>query len=301
MTARQDEMLEETLRRMADHTEAGQGLSERLADRALRGAARRRAARFGAGAVVAAGGVAAVALVPIGHGGGGSRPAAGPREVASATTYGHAVLPANTAAQLATVRACMVGDPDIPSPSLPRRIGEVDPGRTGPGTHVRDFRILVAYRDSRGQAVFLGSTVAHRVCSLDNSGRPSPSDRIPGQTANSWGRFPAFTGPIVMDDQAGGVLGTKEQSRSRADAEGIEEHVAGRVTPDVARVTFTLPDGRTQDAAVSSGFFLWRAARTGASLAGAGQERQVTVRAYDRGGRVLKTLMTRIDAAVLPR
>src|SRR5690242_14052584 len=110
MTVRQDEMIEDTLRRMADRTEAGQGLSERLTDQALRGAARRRAARIGTGAVAGAGVVAAVALMPTGAGDGGSAPAAGPRDVASATTYGHAVLPVNTAAQLATVRACMVGD-----------------------------------------------------------------------------------------------------------------------------------------------------------------------------------------------
>ncbi|GAA4622319.1 hypothetical protein GCM10023196_014020 [Actinoallomurus vinaceus] len=299
MTVRQNEMLEDTLRRMADRTEAGEGLPERLAEQALRGASRRRAARIGVGAVAAVGGVAAVALMPIASGDGRATPvAARPRPVAT----GRAVLPANTAAQLAMVRACMVGDPNIPSP--PRRPtpgAAADHGRTGPGTHVRDFRVLATYRDSRGQAVFLGSTVAHRVCNLDTSGRPSPSDRTPGQTAVNWWHFPAFTGPISLEDQAGGVLSTKEQSRSRAYAEGIEEHLAGCVTPDVARVTVTLPGGRAQDAAVSNGFFLWRAARTGASLAGAGQEKEVIVRAYDRGGRVLKTVTRRVDAAVLPR
>lgn len=290
MTTRQDDLLKGTLRRMADRVGDADTLGERLAKEAVRGADRRRTRRI---AIGTAGGVAVVSLASIafvGVGHDGSGPGA-VRPVASGSPTRPLRLPPNTASELALVRACMVDDPFIPggSPTDPTTL-------TGPGTHVADFRILVTYHDARGQIVLLGSTAAHRECSLDTHGRPSPVDRTPRQTANTWQPgFSSFTGVISLDENGGDTIDGHGLSRGGIATKGIEQHVGGRVRPDVARVTFTMPDGRTTDAAVSHGFYQWRITKTG-PVHGLSEQKPLIIRAYDRAGRLLTTVRTRIDA-----
>jgi hypothetical protein len=291
---RQDEVLKDTLHRMAGRAGDAEPIGERLAERALRGADRRSHRRIGAGIAVAAVGVVAVSLTPVvlggdGHGGSGMTT----RPVASDGPTRHVTLPPNTAAELAVVRTCMVGDPDI----LDITADPASPGNmTGPGTHVADFRVLATYRDSLGRLVLLGSSVAQRTCSLDFRGRPRGVDGFSHQTANPWQPgLSAFTGAISLDEQQGDTIDGHGVGENGVAANGLEQHIAGRVRPDVARVTFTLPDGRTRDAAVSHGFFAWRIAKPRPVKATSG-EKPLIVRAYDRTGRVLTTVRTTIDA-----
>ncbi|MEV5707734.1 hypothetical protein [Actinoallomurus sp. NPDC052274] len=297
MTMRQDETLKDTLHQMAGRVADTDPVGDRLAGRALRGAERRRTRRIAAGTTA---GIAAIALASIAITGGGpdrAEPEA-VRPMTADTPTGHSRLPSNTAAELDVVRACMVDDPSVPG------ISADDDGvgdKTGAGTHVADFRVLVTYRDSLGQAVLLGSTVAHRTCALDNRGLPTAIDRIPHQTANTWQpSLSSFTGVISLDDDTQEpVLHRSDLTRGDLTPYGVQAEVAGRVRPDVTRVTFALPDGRTSNAAVSHGFFLWRKRTdTSAPVREGSPDKTLVIRAYDRGGRVLKTVHTKISATL---
>ncbi|MCO5968097.1 hypothetical protein [Actinoallomurus soli] len=295
MTTRQDEVLKETLHRMAGRVTDADPAGERLAGHALRGAERRRTRRIAAGTTA---GVAAITLASIAVAGGG-RDRAEPeavRPVTSGSPTHHLRLPSNTAAERAVVRACMTTDPDVPDITAADDPGEM----TGPGTRIADFRVLVTYRDPLGQAVLLGSTVAHRTCDLDTRGRPTATDRMTHQTANAWQpSLSSATRVISLDDGREDILHRSDMTGDDKTPHGVQAEFAGRVRPDVTRVTFTLPDGRTSDAAVAHGFFLWRKRTdTPVPVRDLSPYRTLVIRAYDHGGRLLTTVRTQISAAL---
>jgi hypothetical protein len=68
----------------------------------------------------------------------------------------------------------------------------------------------------------------------------------------------------------------------------IENSLSGRVTPDVARLTFTAADGTTSEAGLSNGFFVWRVLWTGDTMdPNVHPENRFTMKAYDGSGRLL--------------
>ncbi|TDC12802.1 hypothetical protein [Actinomadura bangladeshensis] len=239
------------------------------------------------GTVAAAGAVTALLLA--------STDSSGPAEDAAERRAGARTLPGNTPAQLAVVRACMVGDPLVTAPI------EDDPVNTfrltGPGTSVSDFRVLAeSVRDSRGRTVLLGSGTAYRLCMLDRSGKPTTNDRAPNQSAHVWG-VPLTIVPdhVLYDDTGGGDLRFDDPGSK----DGWELHVAGRVIPGGTRITFTGPDGKSAEAPVTDRFFVLRRSGGGASgpLPGS-QMVPVTVKLYN-GDRVVKEYSTQVDSAIM--
>jgi len=246
-----------------------------------------RTALITVGTVVAAGGVTAALLATTGS--------SGPTEAVVERQAGARVLPGNTSAQLALVRACMVGDPliTVPTSDDPASVRPL----TGPGTTASDFRVLAeSARDSRGRTVLLGSGTAYRLCRLDRSGRPATDDRAPNQSARTWG-VPLATVPdhVIYDDTGGGTL----RFDSPGSRTGWEFHVAGRVAPGGTRIAFTAPDGRSAEAPVSGRFFVLRRSGGGADgPAPGGEMASVTVRLY-KGDQVVKEYSAQVDAAIL--
>ncbi|MEV4673488.1 MULTISPECIES: hypothetical protein [Actinomadura] len=242
---------------------------------------------IGAGTVAAAGAVTALLLL--------STDSSGPTEAAAERLAGAQVLPSNSPAQLALVRACMVGDPLVMAPV---QGDPMNPQRlTGSGTAVSDFRVLAeSVRDARGRTVLLGSGTAYRLCMLDRSGKPTPNDRAPNQSARVWG-VPLTIVPdhVIYDDTGGGDLRFDDP----ASRKGWELHVAGRVMPGGTRITFTGPDGNSVQAPVTDRFFVLRRSGGGANgpTPGGGMV-SVTVKLYN-GDQVVKEYSTQIDAAIM--
>jgi hypothetical protein len=239
------------------------------------------------GTVAAAGAVTALLLASTGS--------SGPTEEAAERRAGARTLPGNTPAQLAVVRACMVGDPLVMAPIPGDPVNQQT--LTGPGTSVSDFRVLAeSVRDSRGRTVLLGSGTAFRLCMLDRSGRPTPSDRAPRQSAQPWG-VPLTIVPdhVIYDHTGGGDLRFDDPGSKT----GWELHVAGRVAPGGTRITFTGSDGRSAEAPVTDRFFVLR--RSGGGTSGplpGGQMVPVTVKLYN-GDRVVKEYSTQVDSAIM--
>ncbi|WP_141581373.1 hypothetical protein [Actinomadura sp. WMMA1423] len=203
------------------------------------------------------------------------------------------MLPRDTAGQRAVVRACMIGDPAIYS-TTGKRPPELK--TTGPGTRVSDFRVLAtSVRDSRGVTVLLGSKVAHRLCLLDASGRPSPNDHLPHAPARAWAVPLSEVPNEVLFDQRGG--GTQFTDRP-PDEQVWESHSAGRVPPGGTRLTFTAPDGRTVEAPVTDRFFVLRRSGYGPEVPRLEEMVQVAVKLYN-GGQVLAEFSARIEAGLL--
>lgn len=242
---------------------------------------------IGAGTLAAAGAVTALLLV--------SADSSGPTEAVAERKAGARVLPRNSPAQLALVRACMVGDPLVQAPVD----GDpVNPQRvSGPGTAVSDFRVLAeSARDARGRTVWLGSGTAHRLCALDRSGKPSRNDRAPNQSAGVWG-VPLTMAPdrVIYDHTGSGDLRFDDPASGR----GWELHIAGRVAPGGTRITFTGSDGRSVQAPVTDRFFVLRRSGDGTDVpTPGGGVVDVTVKLYN-GDRVVKEYSTQVDAAIM--
>ncbi|GAA2118721.1 hypothetical protein GCM10009780_78050 [Actinomadura alba] len=275
-------MLKDALNDIAERARPVDGIAEQ----ALRAATRRR--RF-IGTGVAVGAVAAIAA-PVAFFTQASAPdgdaTTRTRIVADgsdpATGEG---LPADTTAGRAAVKACMNGDPAMPPEfrdDAKRRQGSA-PNEAG--TRARDFRLLAEHRVPTGRIVFLGSSLAHRTCVLDRSGRASQLDRLPRQTANRW-QFDIgyglrnIKGPVSIQDAGGGLIayGTAP----------YELHVAGLVRPEVARLVIRFGRERPVTATISNGFFVGGMVvpfETGTTLI----EKSVDVTAYNRAGKVVFT------------
>lgn len=296
MDTREHDLLSRTLHGLAETAPQDPELGPRFAEKAWLDAARRRTTRTAMISVMAAAAVATMITAPLAFRGSGSEvsPATGrsPKPIRTLAAPSIVRLPANTPAQLAIVRACMVGDPSIPLPNQPLTQGK----QTGPGTHVADFRVLATSKmDIKGQVVLIGSVVAHRVCQLDPSGRPAAYERIPHQTANPW-QVPLATHvhDFVFDDGGGGQFGEKDQTFAQIVKAGWSSGIAGRTAPAAARITFTSMTGRSLEATVKDGFFIVR--HLGEGLMPEGPPVSAVVRLYAADGHLLTSRQVSVDA-----
>jgi hypothetical protein len=282
MTGR-DDLLRDALTQMAD----GAVVPDHMGERALRGAARRRYRSIAGGAVGAVVAVAAVITVPtavLGHG--EHRTVADTQSPGSFVPW-HGAIPSNTPAELAIVKECMVGPPNVSKTPTSIHSRSAD-NLTGPGTATSSFRVLVTRRDGNGTAVLLGSVTAERTCDLDRSGRASESDRRPNESANTW--QPPLTAPlngqIEVQDDDGGVMQDKN-GPTPVSKWTDADHLLGRVSSRVARLTVTERNGVTTTAGIDHGFFVWRAIRS--ALLNQDTTEPITMRAYDSTGHLLQT------------
>jgi hypothetical protein len=273
-----NDLVKDALHRIADRA----GPVDGLAERALRGATRRRAA---ATAAIAAGTVAAIAtpvalLAQTGGDGSHRTQWAGPAAAPSPSPQAGA-LPTNTTAERAVARACVTGNPAFADIMGNGKISH--PPTSGPGYQASDFRVLVSHPVQNGRIVFLGSEKGHRTCVLDRSGKPSALDRVAHQTANFWQFEPGdgfghLTKPASLQDEGGGAIAYG--------AAPYELHVGGLVTPQVARVTLRFGAGKPVTATISHGFFLGGVVvpnKQGTKLI----DQSVDVTAYDAAGKVI--------------
>jgi hypothetical protein len=286
-----DPELREALERIAGRAAPVDGLAEK----AVRGSAVRRNAAL---AATAAGVAAAIAAVPLLLGGGTAatgRPVAAGLPTPKATTPGPSAaypgLPANTRAELAIVKQCLNGPPSLADPTPP-----VTPDYTSPCHRISDYRVLVTFRDATGTAAFLGSTVGNNVCFIEKDGATNALSKIPHQDANPWQRIARkrlgpFPGLVSIDDATGRFYadstGKWPSNVPKSVADQWVITLAGRVKPQVARVTITWPTGKTTTAALSNGFFLARLLeppRPNTDL------RPSTIKTYDQNGKLLVTL-----------
>ena len=275
MTTDQDQLIRDALHRIGDRAAP----ADRLKERALRTAARRRALSMAAGAVGAA--IAAVAIVgPIG------------------LLRDSSARPATTAVRPPTnvLSSCMPRDPHFwPSKDekLPVKHAATS---TVPGHRAADFRVLVELHDAKGTVALLGSSVAYQVCRLDRFGRPDRMTVTPAGWgfANYWQLLNAQPDkkelgtsgkphkPDLFKDVSGiKDLGTGIISMIGVSTEGI---VAGHLPPKVVRLTVT-HNGSKSDATVSHGFFIWRGPLLNTEI-----QKPETFRGYDVAGRLVVTL-----------
>ncbi|MCW2938518.1 MAG: hypothetical protein JWN00_1503 [Actinomycetia bacterium] len=293
-----DPELRQALERIAGRAAPVDGLAEK----AVRGSAVRRNAAL---AATAAGVAAAIAAVPLLLGSGTAatgRPVAAGLPTPKATTPGPSAaypgLPANTRAELAIVKQCLNGPPSLPDTlPTPGGGGPVTPDYTSPGHRISDYRVLVTFRDATGTAAFLGSTVGHNVCFIEKDGATNALSKIPHQTANTWQgigrktRLGPFPGLVSIDDATGGIYadstGKWPSNVPKSVADQWVITLAGRVKPQVARVTITWPTGKTTTAALSNGFFLARLLEPPRPN---GDLRPSTIKTYDQNGKLLVTL-----------
>lgn len=191
-------------------------------------------------------------------------------------------LPPNTPEQLRLVRDCMpAGGPSV----------NVNPDWRDPahGT-VRDFRVLAEYRDKDGSSALVGSAKGFVLCTpTEAEGSPEPpvftywGNKAPGEVAG-------FPGRLSVDVYA-------VHSWYRENPPPHDHYVrivAGRVAPDVRRVTIGWSSGRHTDAVVSNGFFIARTPTKTVSRKSRNSSEPkrfldtppVTVTAYDAAGRI---------------
>jgi hypothetical protein len=253
------------LRRLAD---ASRPVNEQaMVARAVAGARRRRLTwSLAASAVAVAAG--ALIAVPLTLGTTTATPASGP-----------AGLPANTSAQLQSVRDCMpLGGPVDGMDTRKRYPADAD---------VKDFRELVVYRDDVGSTALVGSETGFVLCTPQKDKEAFPSSPVftPWGSALPGDLDAGVSGPLTVD-----AYTTETDSNAMSDDDqsgGRYRVVAGRVAREVTRVEIDWADGRRTDAAVAGGFFIGRVpARVNAD----GKHLDtpaVTVTAYDQAGEVI--------------
>ncbi|WP_030165684.1 hypothetical protein [Spirillospora albida] len=218
-----DQMLKDALEGIADRAEPVDGMAER----ALKGARRRRTVRLSGVASAVAVATAAAIAVPIAGQPDGGRTLAGPRD---GTT-------ANTAAERALARACLRNGPPA---------GHMGQDRPDIGK-ARDFWLLVAVKENRRHLALVGGTSGFVLCSgSDATGNAD----LP--TFHRWTK--AFEGALSVD--AIGHLQAASPKGVRDDGHGIVFAVAGRVKPQVSRVQVTWTGGRTVWATVDNGYYI---------------------------------------------
>jgi len=149
--------------------------------------------------------------------------------------------------------------PDVPGVS-PQRRAEIEQ-RCSYLDHPEKGQFTTLYRlteDAAGGAVLLyrNDGVA-TLCSLDYLdgvmvGDTAPMDYLPGPL--SWDAATALSGGDVPRDE------DEVEPERRPGVAGVET-VAGRVTPEVARVTYTSTDGATQEGKIVDGTFVVRLLR----------------------------------------
>jgi hypothetical protein len=229
-----DQLLKDAFERIADRAQPVPG----LADKAMRRASRRRAARLSVtvAAVAAAGAVAAPFALFGGAGGPeGPRPADGAGE-----------LPVNSPAEREVVRACLRGGPPVGMMSEPR------PRYGGPADH----RLLVDIRMGAETVAMVGSGQGFVLCARRAGQNVEPPMFRPWPDLTSGGLW-SFNGEARID-VVSSLPKVDGDGRGFSSSHGLHHVVAGRVKPDVAKVVVTWDRGRTALATVRNGFFIAR-------------------------------------------
>lgn len=249
-------------------------------DRAVTSSARRRRASWSVAGLAVACLAGVVVVYPMTR----DLPATGERDTAAEVIE----LPDNTPQQAQMVRDCMAeGGP----------VHNMDPSRRMPGQGgVDDFHVLAQYTDGEGSTALLGSTAGFAFCTpvkKGELGEPAVfthwGNKAPGDLAAG------LTGDLTVDAyvmQTDGRAIRDEQAKK-----GYFRVVAGRVTPEVRRVTIEWAPGRPAEAQVANGFFIGRIPATHRSdprgrrdalgkLWRIADTPPVTVTAYDEAGAV---------------
>ncbi|WP_101786650.1 hypothetical protein [Nonomuraea indica] len=189
-------------------------------------------------------------------------------------------LPPNTPEQLRLVHDCMpAGGPSV----------NVNPDWRDPahGT-VRDFRVLAEYRDKNGSSALLGSAKGFVLCTPTKESPEPPVFTYWGNKAP--GDLTGFPGKLSVD-----VYSVHYWYRKNPPPrDNYVRIVAGRVAPDVRRVTIGWSPGERTDAVVSNGFFISRTPAKSVSRKSRDSSEPerfidtppVTVTAYDAAGRI---------------
>ncbi|NUW37848.1 hypothetical protein HTZ77_41590 [Nonomuraea sp. SMC257] len=158
-------------------------------------------------------------------------------------------LPDNTPAQSRAVRECMPKGGPVHNMDGNRRMTEY-------GT-VKDFRLLVEYRDKGGSTALVGSRSGFVLCT------PTPQKEFAERAVFTyWG----FRAPGNMSGFSGALQVDAYTSHTRSYAEGPERIqkddiyrvVVGRVRTDTRRVEIDWADGRRTEARLANGFFIAR-------------------------------------------
>lgn len=226
-----EQMLKDALGRIADRSVPIDGLAER----ALRGAARRRTARRSvtAVAVAVATAVTGSLLLP-----GGADP------MMTETVAPRRGLPTNDPVETKIVQACLRNG----SPTGP--MGEPRPALGGPS----DYRLLVSLKEDAETVAVAGGERGFVLCARQNEENTEPPRLNPwvGATGDLWG----FEGEGRVD--AIGYLSRVGENGKGSSATKLHHVVVGRVKADVTRVVISWDKGRTVNAVVRNGFFLGR-------------------------------------------
>ncbi|TMS00719.1 hypothetical protein [Nonomuraea basaltis] len=187
-------------------------------------------------------------------------------------------LPRNTPEQLKAVRDCMPAG----GPSVNTNPNWRDPAH---GT-VTDFRVLAEYRDKNGFTALVGSTKGFVLCTPSKETPDPPVFTYWGNKAP--GNLVGFSGKLSVDIYA--VHYWSGQGKSHDNYVNV---IAGRVAPDVRRVTIGWSGGRRTDAVVSNGFFIVRTPTKSVPVKNGlnGPQSAIdtppaTVTAYDAAGRI---------------
>ncbi|MGN9841060.1 hypothetical protein ACTMTI_23335 [Nonomuraea sp. H19] len=233
-----EERISKELRLMADEARPVDALA--YARQARTGSLRRRRLSWSlaglAGLAAAASVIAAVIVVPSG----------GPGPDAAAEVAG---LPDNTPEQLQAVRECMPNGGPVHSMDGNRRLPEHGA--------VKDFRLLVEYRDKGGSTALVGSHSGFVLCTpttqkdfAERAVFTYWGFKAPGDLAGFPGDFQVDAYTSHMHSYAVGP--------NRIQKDDVYRIVVGRVAAGVRRVEIDWADGRRTDARMANGFFIAR-------------------------------------------
>lgn len=218
-----DEMLKDALERIADRAEPVDGMAER----ALKGARRRRTVRVSGGVSAVAVATAAAVAIPLAGPSGDTSTLAGPRDG----------MTSNTPDERALARSCLRNGPAA---------GHMGQNRPDLGK-APEFWLLAGVRENGRHLALVGNTKGFVLCSgSDATGNAD----LP--TLHRWAK--TFDGAFSVD--AIGHLQAAAPKGVRDDGLGLVFAVAGRVKPQVSRVKVTWTGKRTVWAAVDDGHYI---------------------------------------------
>lgn len=158
-------------------------------------------------------------------------------------------LPDNTPQQLRVVRECMPQGGPVHNMDGNRRIPEHGA--------VKDFRLLVEYRDKGGSTALVGSRAGFVLCTPTTQ-----KDFAERAVFTYWGfkapgNLTGFSGALQVDAYTS-HMHSYAVGPKRVQRDDMYRVVAGRVKADVRRVEIDWADGRRTDARVADGFFIAR-------------------------------------------
>ncbi|MFB4271441.1 hypothetical protein [Nonomuraea sp. GTA35] len=158
-------------------------------------------------------------------------------------------LPDNTPEQLQVVRECMPRGGPVHNMDGNRRLPEH-------GT-VKDFRLLVEYRDNGGSTALVGSLSGFVLCTPTTQ-----KDFAERAVFTYWGfkapgNMTGFSGALHVDAYTS-HMHSYAVGPERVQKDDTYRVVVGRIKADVRRVEIDWADGRRTDARVANGFFIAR-------------------------------------------